>query len=110
LLTRSQVALENHAAPPLGLYRAPRLGRIAALCRKRRDGHVRAFAGIQDGDGPADARIPSRDERGFSLQLTGGPVPLRLITRPRFELGFDARLVELLLGKWRLRFGGDLWL
>ena len=66
------------------------------------DGDVGAFAREQHGHGAADAGIAAGDQRHLALQLARALVEGRVVHRRRVELGLDAGLLQVLLGKRRL--------
>ena len=61
-----------------------RLG-VALLLGQIDDGHIRAFAGEQHGNGPPDAGIASSDQCAEAVELAGGLVAVCLEARRRAQ-------------------------
>jgi len=99
-----QISGDQNTFPAAGLDDAPRLLGIGFLGGKINDSHVRPFAGIEIGNRAADAAIPARNQCRLSLQLSGGVVPNRGVSRPRVHLMLEAGFPLMLPGIRGLRF------
>src|SRR6266567_1343271 len=76
--------------------------RIGLLLEQIHDRDILPFAGVDHGDGAADARIAAGDQCQLAFQLAGGLVVFNEVARTPSQLGFEAgRLLVLFRKRWR---------
>jgi len=99
------VAGKQQCCAPLVLNRLLRLLRVGLFLFQVNDRDVRPFACEQHGHRATDARVAPRDERDFALQFVGPPILGRLVPRTRLHVGFETRLLQMLLRERRFGLG-----
>jgi hypothetical protein len=93
------IAWNEDAALALGLDSSFRLLGVFMLIQVD-DGDIRAFAGLKNGNRPADAAIAACDECDFSLQLFRPLISRRVIHRCGLHLALESGLGMVLRGKF----------
>src|SRR6185369_15792348 len=75
--------------------------------REIHEGDVGALARVEHGDGAANLRVAAGDDRDHILQLARALVLGRHVVGAQLEVGFDPRLLEVLLRQRRLGLLAD---
>jgi hypothetical protein len=78
--------------------------RVRFLVRMVIHGDVRPFTRVDHGHRATDTGVSSGHQCGLPVEFAGAFVVFGEIARPWLEIRLETRLVEMLLGKWRLGF------
>jgi hypothetical protein len=92
----AHIARDQQSLSPLILDRVRRDTGVVLFFGEVDDSDIGPLASVKQGNGPADAGIPSRDERNSVAQFTGRAVARGSITRCRIHFRFVARRLDIL--------------